>query len=60
MKVYLVTDSLNSPGYIYAVMANEEDAAWFAQQIEDELETRCMILERNVYYGQPSDIGYNK
>lgn len=55
MKVYLVEDTANAPGRIYAVMAHEKDAIEFANMMPDS----CAVIERTLIYGQPSVRGYN-
>jgi hypothetical protein len=56
MNVYLVEDVGNSPGRIYAVMADKEDAEDFASRLDECVE----VVERTLFYGQPSNRGYNK
>lgn len=56
MKVYLVEDSGNSPGRIYAVFRHEEDAVLFA----DSLNEPCIIEGRTLQEGQPPVRGYNQ
>lgn len=55
MKVYLVEDVGNSPGRIYAVLSNPEDALTFAEQLDGE----AAVIERTLFYGQPPVRGYN-
>lgn len=59
MKVYLVEDVGNSPGLIYAVFADEEDAIHFCELIEYSKKTSCNVDERHVWYGQPNNLGVN-
>lgn len=45
MKVYLVEDCGNSPGRIYAVLANEDDAQRFADAINGALDTQAQQID---------------
>ena len=58
MKVYLVEDCGNSPGRIYAVMKNEEDAVTFAEETERWTGNSCQVVPRTLYRGQPPHPGY--
>lgn len=60
MKVYLIEDTGNSPGKIYAVMAHEEDAVNLACAIERKMNTDTVVNERTLFYGQPPILGYNE
>lgn len=55
LKVYLVEDTQNAPGRVLAVMADEGEANWFADQLPENAEVR----PRKLWYGQPSNCGYN-
>jgi hypothetical protein len=57
-KVYLIEDCGNSPGRIYAVMADEDDALSMGDAIEAAKQTQCRVVERTVYYGQLPNRGY--
>lgn len=50
--VYLIEDGDQAPGRILAVFAHLEDAERFCP------ETAC-IVERTLWYGQPTDREYN-
>lgn len=56
MKVYLVEDTENAPGRIYAVFAEEQDALDFAAMCLAD----CIVVERTLFYGQPPHRGYNE
>jgi hypothetical protein len=53
--VWLVEDCHNSPGKIYAVFADEQDAENFASFFEG-----AEAVERTLFYGQPPVCGYNE
>lgn len=57
--MYLVEDIGNNPGRIYAVMADELDAKQFADQLE-AVAFHVDVVERHLWYGQPSNRGMNK
>lgn len=59
VKVYLIINTENQPGRVLAVMADEEDANRFADTYEAYVE-KCDVEERTLFYGQPSNCGYNK
>ena len=58
MKVYLVVDTVNNPGRVLAVFADEENAERFvdAARFWDFVE----VCERTLFYGQPPHKGYNR
>lgn len=57
--VFLVEDVGNSPGKIYAVFAEEDDADIFAEDMEaDDWVVR--VVPRTLYYGQPPFQGFNR
>lgn len=56
MKVYLVEDSGDSPGRIYAVFRHFEDAMLFANNLEEP----CIVEGRTLQEGQPKIRGYNE
>lgn len=60
MNVYLVEDTLNSPGKIYAVFASKDDAERFQPLVESHQQTDTTIVERHLWYGQPNCPGMNK
>ncbi len=53
--VFLVIDSENAPGRIYAVFSHKEDA----ERFERLLPYICDIEERTVFIGQPPNMGFN-
>jgi hypothetical protein len=55
-KVYLVEDTGNSPGKIYAIFANEDDAISFKESLQPR---RVEVVERSLFYGQPDYRGIN-
>lgn len=57
--VYLVEDTGNAPGRIYACFASAEDAERFASAVAYERDTTTEVVERTLYYGQPPVAGYN-
>jgi hypothetical protein len=56
LKVYLVEDTENAPGRVMAVMADEDEANWFA----DQLPGSAKVRPRKLWYGQPTNRGYNE
>lgn len=56
MKVYLVIDAGNSPGRVYAIMKDGDDAMRFANMLDEP----CTIEERTLFYGQPPVRGFNE
>ena len=60
MIIYVVEDVGNSPGKIYAIFADEDDANRFHSAVSYELNTECIVVERTLFYGQPPVCGYNK
>lgn len=59
MKVYLVEDRQNSPGKVYAIFAEMEDADAFADSLSEIKNIECSVIERSLIYGQPSVLGVN-
>lgn len=57
MKIYLVENTENSPGKIYAIFADYEDALDFLHAAE--LEDECAVFERTLWHGQPPNKGMN-
>ena len=57
MKIYLVENTENSPGKIYAIFADYKDALDFLYSAE--LEEECTIFERTLWHGQPPNKGMN-
>lgn len=55
-QVWLVEDSHNAPGRIYAVLHDEEDAIAFAELLNEP----CNVVPRTLFYGQPPNRGYNE
>ena len=55
MKIYLVEDTGNNPGRIYAVMSDKGDAYEFASMLES-----AIVVERTLFYGQPPRHGFNE
>lgn len=60
MKVYLVENVRNSSGKVYAVMADKEDAEMLADSIATLKGEDCKVIERTLFYSQPSNCGYNE
>jgi hypothetical protein len=58
VKVYLVEGQVNSPGRVFAIFADEENATAFIRAAG--LETECDVVPRTLFYGQPSFAGYNE
>jgi len=56
-KVYLVEDTGNMPGKIYAIFADKEDALSFKESLQPR---RVEVKERTLFYGQPDYRGINK
>lgn len=60
MKVYLVEDSGNSPGKIYAIFEKEEEANKFADELYKTPKCICSeVIARKVWPSQPPIKGYN-
>lgn len=61
MKVYLVEDTYNSPGRIYAVFADKEDAERFIEEwcTDEDEGVEAEVRERTLCYGQ-QNTGYVK
>lgn len=53
--VYLVEDTGYAPGRILAVLADNGDAYTFAGQLEN-----AEVRPRKLWYGQPTNMGYNE
>lgn len=60
MKVYLVENNENTPGRIMAVFAHKEDACVFADLLEQDDGEFYSVETRELHYGQPSNLGFNK
>lgn len=60
MNVYLVEDCKNSPGKLYAIFADIDDATSFADSLEVVEKIHTVIVERTLHYGQPDVLGLNK
>lgn len=58
--VFIVEDIQNSPGKLYAIIENYEDAVAFAQAVTQEFNSSCSVTERTVFTGQPPVLGVNR
>lgn len=57
--VYLVEDCGNCPGRIYAVFADAQIAAVFADDVEDQEHTQTIVVPRVLWFHRPPIIGAN-
>jgi len=55
MNIYLVEDTGNAPGRVYAIFRNKEDAEDYATYFE-----QTEVIERTLQEGQPPFVGYVK
>ena len=58
MRIYFVEDCKDNT--VYAIFKYLGDAESFRDALLGETYIKSEVVERNIYYGQPKNLGFNK